>query len=100
MIGHEVTLHETNSHGIVPICECEWIGAVHPATYKVDKVSGRARRLADLTRGLAFAEHGRHLLDVRADVARQSDRALVSHGRLIHKVNDSSLVHRGRFGTP
>lgn len=97
MIGHAPTLTETNSHGWVPLCECGWIGGVVAVPAPNDE--GRPRRPAriEFARALALDYHALHVHEAAADVARQSDLALVAHGRLIDRANET-LQHRGRFG--
>ncbi len=75
MLGHEPTTHETNSAGVVAICECGWCGHVHVGDW-----AGNAAR----------AEHSRHLLALRRDMVASIDpRASTAL---------ASLRHRGRFG--
>jgi hypothetical protein len=97
VIGHEVRLSETNRGGFVPICECGWIGAVPPMQYKIDPTTARKRKLRDLSRSLANDAHALHLHDVRADIARDSDRELARIGKLIPLAN-ATLQRRGRWG--
>lgn len=99
MIGHEITLHTTNSFGCVPLCQCGWVGVVSPAFYKVNPVSGRAKRQRDITEQTAAMQHSKHLNEVQGDIERESHLALVSHGKLVTKANES-LQRRGRWGTP
>jgi len=97
MIGHEVRLSQTNSYGCVPLCECGWIGEVIPPVEWDRKKGVRSLRRYELCENLAVVAHGRHLLAVRADIARQSDEQLASIGKRIDLANDV-LLRRGRFG--
>lgn len=97
MHGHGLTVHETNSAAAVPVCECGWLGAVHPASrYKKPNsdriVTNRANAL-----DAAGREHDAHLETVVHEDVERSDRALVSIGRAITAANET-LQHRGRYG--
>lgn len=97
MLGHEVTLSETNTHGWVPICACGWIGHVVPAAYTKDHRTGRARRQVERTQSVAFAQHDRHLHDVRDQTAREHALALDRHTKLIATATPT-LRRVGRWG--
>lgn len=100
MIGHEPRLTETTKRHWVALCECGnwWSEPVIPARHPK---TGAIRKAAkELAQAFALDAHERHVRDVRHDVERRSEMALASHGRLVEKVNDSTLQHRGRFGHP
>lgn len=99
MIGHECKLSRTNANGIVWVCECGEIGDVIPMVGIPTDATLRSRRRVELTEGIARARHGGHLDDVRADVARQSNRYLESVGQAINASN-AILQRRGRWGHP
>lgn len=99
MIGHAVTLSRTNSGGVVWLCECGEIGDVVPLVGASEELSARSRRRVTLTEAIAFARHGAHLNDVRADVAARSDRELARIGTIIPMAN-ATLQRRGRWGQP
>jgi hypothetical protein len=97
MLGHEVTLSETNARGWVPLCACGWVGNVVPAFYVKDPRTGRARRNVERTQSLAFAAHERHVHDVREETAREHALALDRHAKLIATATPT-LRRAGRWG--
>lgn len=98
MIDHECTLSETNAGGFVPVCECGWIGTVHPMYRPREQETMRKAARRDLTKAAALDEHALHLHEVRADIVRRSDQVLESIPRLSRAAN-ATLQRRGRWGT-
>lgn len=99
MFGHELTLHETNARGAVPVCECGWFGVVHPA-HRHRSLDGKQiitdrEPCEDASR----VEYSRHLLDMSTEIARASERHLVAIGSDIKAAN-KTLQRRGRWGNP
>lgn len=99
MIGHEPRFTVTNSGGYVCLCSCgDWIsGVTKPAR---NPRTGYVRQAArDLAQAVALDAHKIHVHDVRADIARRSDRELARIGTLIPAAN-ATLQRRGRWGHP
>ncbi len=99
MLGHEVTLHETNARGAVAPCECGWCGIVHVAHRYMKPGTKRIVTLRDHAEDAALNEHRFHLADVNRDIIARSDRELTRIGALSRKAN-AELQHRGRYGHP
>lgn len=59
--AHPLTLHTTNSYGIVATCGCGWSGIVHPSFTQRAPGSKRNRRNYDAARFDAAAEHRQHV---------------------------------------
>ena len=99
MLGHELTLHETNARGAVAVCGCGWYGVVHPAHHY--KVPGAAtiKTVRDGACDAARAEHARHLLNEREQIGAASMAELERYGKLIPLANET-LQRRGRWGHP
>lgn len=97
MIGHDVTLSETNQRGWVPLCTCGWRGAVSPAVAYRSANTKRMLFRAEVAREAAMTQFEGHLRDVGDDIARRSDEALAQHGRVIELAN-ATLQRRGRWG--
>lgn len=97
MLGHECRLHWTNAGGCTWICQCGELGNIVPMAARLAKEQGRTARRVALTESRAQAAHGRHLDDVRADIARRSDDELARIGKLIPLANET-LQRRGRWG--
>lgn len=99
MIGHDVTLSETNAHGWVPLCSCGWVGTVVPSHSLKHPKTKRHVRQVEITKSVALGQHEIHLHAVRADIALASERELARIGRRIDLAN-ATLQHRGRYGRP
>lgn len=97
MLGHDVQLSETNAHGWVPLCSCGWIGAVVPSHSIHHMTTGRAVRQVEITKSIALDAHKIHTHEVRAEIARASDRRLAAIGSDIRAAN-ATLQRRGRYG--
>lgn len=97
MLGHELTLHETNARGAVAVCGCGWYGVVHPAHWRRTRKGDKAKINREPCVNAARAEHSRHLLDQTADIAARSDRELARIGAMIPLAN-ATLQRRGRWG--
>lgn len=79
------------------VCECGAIGNVVPMYSPVEGETLRRARRVELTEALALNDHGRHLHDVREEVAAASERALAAIGSDIQAAN-ATLLRRGRWG--
>lgn len=99
MIGHECKLSRTNTNGIVWVCECGAVGDMVPMIDASEQVTQRSQRRVEITESIARVRHGAHLDDVRADIARRSDRYLDEVGQAINSSN-AILQRRGRYGHP
>lgn len=98
MLGHKVTLTETNTHGWIPLCECGWIGIVHQhIAYTGDDTQAKRDRIASIQSN-AFLEHHRHLDDERARIAAEHSDALDSHAHYVETAR-STLTRIGRWGS-
>lgn len=97
MIGHLVTLSETNTRGYVGVCECGWYGIVHNLPGFDPTAPSKTKHRREAARDNAEAEHARHCEDVRADIARRTDEALKVHAEYLERVV-KPLRHVGRFG--
>ncbi|HET9247718.1 MAG TPA: hypothetical protein VFO15_18080 [Xanthobacteraceae bacterium] len=58
---HSARYSRTNSHGVVAVCHCGWIGAVHPAHRAISKSEAKGRWLWELAEQAAEAEHAEHV---------------------------------------
>jgi hypothetical protein len=53
-------LSRTNACNVVPLCECGWVGSVHP-TYREQKPDGkRGARVYEYAEDAARTEHRKH----------------------------------------
>lgn len=96
-LGHVVMLSETNAGSYVPICECGWLGTVHPLYGVKAGESLRKARRRELTRDAARAEHATHCHDVREATAAAHLVALSKHNEYVRTV--APTVRRiGRWG--
>lgn len=96
-LGHAVTLSETNAGGFVPLCECGWIGTVHPLyNVRAAETLRKAQRRV-LAWDNAYAEHAEHLHLVREAIAAEHALAIESHTAYVQTV--APTVRRiGRWG--
>lgn len=99
MLGHELTVHETNARGAVAICGCGWYGIVHSARRYQKPGTKTVLVQRDHAAEAAENEWRGHLRDVRLDIVARSDRELTRIGALSRKAN-AELQHRGRYGHP
>jgi hypothetical protein len=97
VIGHDVKLSETNAHGWVWVCQCGEVGQVVPCRYAWNDKNRRHQRNVELTKSIALDAHKLHTHEVRAAIARDSDRRLAAIGSDIKAAN-ATLQRRGRYG--
>ena len=58
---HDCSLSKTNSYGIVPVCSCGWIGAVHLSYLHQTPDMKRSVRVYEAAERDAMTEHADHV---------------------------------------
>lgn len=97
MLGHDVTLSETNLHGWVPVCECGWIGSVHAHIgFTGDDTQTKQDRIANI-RDSATAEHRVHLVEIEHELVKAHAVALDAHAGYVAAVRPT-VKRLGRWG--
>lgn len=61
LASHALSLSRTNAHGVVPLCACGWIGAVHRAHRSISKAKKGGQWLWEQAEQHAEAEHAAHV---------------------------------------
>lgn len=97
MIGHELTLTETNTRGWTWVCECGEIGTVQPLYGEYNGETLRRREKVAMAHDDCRAEHRLHLVEMEHQISEQSMRSLASSAAYVQKVAPT-IRQVGRWG--